>query len=46
MDSMNTPSNLYALEVDEATLLGHRLLKAFHRLRLTRHREQTKPPVV
>ncbi|NPU13342.1 hypothetical protein HL667_15755 [Bradyrhizobium sp. 83012] len=40
MDSMNTPSNLYALEVDEATLLGHRLLKAFHRLRLTRNREQ------
>ncbi len=40
MDSMNTPSNLYVLEVDEATLLGHRLLKAFHKLRLKRHREQ------
>ena len=28
------------LTADEATVLGHRLLKSFHKLRSTRHREQ------
>jgi hypothetical protein len=31
---------LAALKADEATILGHRLLKSFHKLRVTRHREQ------
>jgi len=34
------PPNLAALKADEATVLGHRLLKSFHKLRVTRHREQ------
>jgi hypothetical protein len=34
------PPKHAALEVDEATVLGHRLLKSFHKLRSTRHREQ------
>lgn len=34
------PPKLAAVKADEATVLGHRLLKSFHRLRLTRHREQ------
>jgi hypothetical protein len=34
------PPKYAALEADEATILGHRLLKFFHRLRLKRHREQ------
>ncbi len=34
------PPNLAALMADEATVLGHRLLKSFHKLRLTQHREQ------
>ncbi|WP_407157959.1 hypothetical protein [Bradyrhizobium sp. STM 3557] len=28
------------MKADEATILGHRLLKSFHKLRVTRHREQ------
>jgi hypothetical protein len=31
---------LAALKADEATILGHRLLKSFHKLRVTQHREQ------
>jgi hypothetical protein len=34
------PPKHAALEADEATVLGHRLLKSFHKLRSTRHREQ------
>lgn len=33
-------SKLGAMTADEATVLGHRLLTSFHRLRLRRHREQ------
>jgi hypothetical protein len=31
---------LAALKADEATILGHRLLKFFHKLRETQHRQQ------
>lgn len=34
------PPGLAAVTADEATVLGHRLLKSFQKLRLTRHREQ------
>jgi hypothetical protein len=34
------PPRLAAVKADEATVLGHRLLKSFHKLRVTRHREQ------
>jgi hypothetical protein len=34
------PPKLATLPTDEATILGHRLLKSFHKLRSTRHREQ------
>jgi len=34
------PPKLSALTADEATVLGHRLLKSFHKLRSTLHREQ------
>jgi hypothetical protein len=34
------PPQLAAVKADEATVLGHRLLKSFHKLRATRHREQ------
>ena len=34
------PPKYAVLEADEATILGHRLLKSFHKLRLKRHREQ------
>ena len=37
---MQMPPKHAALEADEATVLGHRLLKSFHKLRSTRHREQ------
>jgi len=34
------PPQLAAVKADEATVLGHRLLKLFYTLRMTRHREQ------
>jgi hypothetical protein len=34
------PPKLAVLTADEATVLGHRLLKSFHKLRLKQHREQ------
>jgi hypothetical protein len=34
------PPQLAVLKADEATVLGHRLLKSFHKLRVRRHREQ------
>jgi hypothetical protein len=34
------PPKIVAVKADEATILGHRLLKSFHKLRATRHREQ------
>ncbi len=34
------PPERAALELDETTILGHRLLKSFHKLRLKRHRKQ------
>lgn len=42
---MQTPPERAALELadlelDESTVLGHRLFKSFHKLRLKRHREQ------
>lgn len=37
---MDSRPKYAALEADEATILGHRLLKSFHKLRLKRHREQ------
>jgi hypothetical protein len=40
MDPREMPPQLAALKADEATILGHRLLKSFHKLRVTRHREQ------
>ena len=40
MDPREMPPKLAAAKADEATVLGHRLLKSFHKLRLTRHREQ------
>jgi hypothetical protein len=40
MDPRQMPPKPAALQADEATILGHRLLKYFHKLRVTRHREQ------
>jgi hypothetical protein len=40
MDPRQMPPQLAAVKADEATVLGHRLLKSFHKLRVTRHREQ------
>jgi hypothetical protein len=40
MDSRQMPPKIVAVKADEATILGHRLLKSFHKLRATRHREQ------
>jgi hypothetical protein len=40
MDPRQMPPRLAAVKADEATVLGHRLLQSFHKLRLTRHREQ------
>jgi hypothetical protein len=40
MDPREMSPELAALKADEATILGHRLLKSFHKLRVTRHREQ------
>jgi hypothetical protein len=40
MDPRQMPPGFAAVTADEATVLGHRLLKSFQKLRLTRHREQ------
>ena len=40
MESMQMPPEHAAMEPDEATILGHRLLKVVHRLRSKRHCEQ------
>ncbi len=40
MNPTQMPPERAALELDETTILGHRLLKSFHKLRLKRHRKQ------
>jgi hypothetical protein len=40
MDPTEMSPEFAALKADEATILGHRLLKSFHKLRVTQHREQ------